>query len=163
VEKILVSACLLGQHVRYDGGAHGPFALLLQWQQQGRVVPLCPEMAGGLPTPRAPAEIIGGQGERVLDGLLDLYDVNGVEVSQAFVLGAQKAAQLISEHGIRLAILKARSPSCGNEQAYDGSFSGQLVEGEGVPAAALRRMGVRVFNEQQLPEAQEFFAQLSSS
>ena len=62
MQKILVSRCLLGQRVRYDGGAHGPFTLLERWQQEGRVVPLCPEVAGGLPTPRAPAEIAGGQG-----------------------------------------------------------------------------------------------------
>lgn len=153
MQKILVSACLLGHPVRYDGGAHGPLAPLLQWQQQGRVVVLCPEVAGGLPTPRPPAEIVGGQGGQVLDGLIALHSVDGVDVSSAFVAGAHKAEQLVRSHGIQVAVLKARSPSCGNQQTYDGSFSGQLVAGEGVTAAALRRMGVQVFNENQLAEA----------
>ena len=72
MQKILVSRCLLGQRVRYDGGAHGPFSLLEHWQQEGRIVALCPEVAGGLSTPRAPAEILGGQGAQVLDGQLRL-------------------------------------------------------------------------------------------
>ena len=153
MQKILVSACLLGHSVRYDGGAHGPFTLLQQWQQQGLVLALCPEVAGGLPTPRPPAEIVGGQGAQVLDGLIALYDVQGVDVSSAFIAGARQAEQLVRAHRIQIAVLKARSPSCGNQQTYDGSFSGQLVAGEGVTAAALRRMGVQVFNEQQLVEA----------
>ena len=153
MQKILVSACLLGHSVRYDGGAHGPFTLLQQWQQQGRVLALCPEVAGGLPTPRPPAEIVGGQGAPVLDGQIALYDVQGVDVSSAFIAGARMAEQLVGAHRIQIAVLKARSPSCGNQQTYDGSFSGQLVAGEGVTAAALRRMGVQVFNEHQLVEA----------
>ena len=154
MQKILVSACLLGQPVRYDGGGHGPFAALLQWQQQGRVVALCPEVAGGLPTPREPAEILGGQGGQVLDGLIALRSVDGADVSSAFVAGARQAEQLVRAHGIQIAVLKARSPSCGNQQTYDGSFSGTLVAGEGVTAAALRRMGVLVFNEAQLTQVQ---------
>ena len=154
MQKILVSACLLGQPVRYDGGGHGPFAPLLQWQQQGRVVALCPEVAGGLPTPREPAEILGGQGGQVLDGLIALRSVDGADVSSAFVAGARQAEQLVRAHGIQIAVLKARSPSCGNQQTYDGSFSGRLVAGEGVTAAALRRMGVLVFNETQLAQVQ---------
>ena len=153
MQKLLVSACLLGHSVRYDGGAHGPFTLLQQWQQQGLVLALCPEVAGGLPTPRPPAEIVGGQGAPVLDGQIALYDVQGVDVSSAFIAGARMAEQLVRAHRIQIAVLKARSPSCGNQQTYDGSFSGQLVAGEGVTAAALRRMGVQVFNEQQLVEA----------
>lgn len=154
MQKILVSACLLGQPVRYDGGGHGPFAALLQWQQQGRVVALCPEVAGGLPTPREPAEILGGQGGQVLDGLITVRTLTGEDVSAAFVAGAQIAERLVQQHGIRVAVLKARSPSCGNQQNYDGSFSGTLVAGEGVTASALRRLGVQVFNEAQLPEAE---------
>lgn len=153
VEKILVSACLLGQAVRYDGGAYGPFAQLLHWQAQGRVLPLCPEVAGGLPTPRPAAEIIGGQGAQVLDGLVQVSSIDGADVSAAFVAGAQIAERLVQQHGIRIAVLKARSPSCGNRHSYDGSFSGTLVVGEGVTAAALRRLGVQVFNESELSEA----------
>lgn len=82
--KVLVSACLLGQPVRYDGRASGHPDLLQRWQAEGRVVPLCPEVAGGLPTPRPPAEIPGGQGGEVLDGLAQVVTVSGEDVSAAF-------------------------------------------------------------------------------
>ncbi|WP_220812475.1 DUF523 domain-containing protein [Pseudomonas paralcaligenes] len=153
MEKLLVSRCLLGHKVRYDGGAHGPYGLLQRWQEEGRVVPLCPEVAGGLPTPRPPAEIPGGQGGGVLDGTLPVLTDAGDDVTAAFVAGAEAALALARQHGLRVAVLKARSPSCGNTHNYDGSFSGHLVEGEGVTAALLRRAGVKVFNEQQLAEA----------
>ncbi|MDH1067420.1 DUF523 domain-containing protein, partial [Pseudomonas sp. GD03985] len=153
MEKLLVSRCLLGHKVRYDGGAHGPYGLLQRWQEEGRVVPLCPEVAGGLPTPRPPAEIPGGQGGGVLDGTLPVLTDAGDDVTAAFVAGAEAALALVRRHGLRVAVLKARSPSCGNTHNYDGSFGGRLVEGEGVTAALLRRAGVKVFNEQQLAEA----------
>lgn len=156
MHKILVSRCLLGQAVRYDGGFHGPFALLQDWLNAGRVVPLCPEVAGGLPVPRAPAEIAGGQGDQVLDGLVPVRTTNGEDVSQQFLAGAADALRLVQLHGIRMAVLKARSPSCGNLHNYDGSFSGRKVPGIGVTAAALQRQGVHVFNEEQLVQAQAF-------
>ncbi|SEC70753.1 DUF523 domain-containing protein [Pseudomonas anguilliseptica] len=154
MQKILVSRCLLGQRVRYDGGAHGPFSLLERWQQDGRIVPLCPKVAGGLPTPRASAEIASGQGAQVLDGLLPVLTVDGEDVTAAFVDGAQQALALVAQHGIRIALLKARSPSCGHRENYDGSFSGIKVAGEGVTAAALHRAGVQVFSEEELPAAE---------
>ncbi|MDH4765763.1 uncharacterized protein YbbK (DUF523 family) [Pseudomonas oryzihabitans] len=163
MEKILVSRCLLGHRVRYDGGAHGPFDLLAVWQAQGRIVPLCPEVAGGLPTPRPPAEIPGGQGGAVLDGRLPVVTDSGEDVTRAFVAGATAALELIARHGIRLAVLKARSPSCGNVENYDGSFSGTRVAGEGVTAAALKRAGVAVFNETELQEAQRLLAALEGN
>jgi len=162
MQKILVSRCLLGQRVRYDGGAHGPFNLLERWQWEGRIVPLCPEVAGGLPTPRAPAEIAGGQGAQVLDGLLPVLTVEGEDVTAAFVEGAQQALALVAQHGIRIAVLKARSPSCGNRETYDGSFSGTKVTGEGVTAAALRRAGVQVFSEDELAAAEAALRELEA-
>lgn len=163
MEKILVSRCLLGHRVRYDGGAHGPFDLLGVWQSEGRIVPLCPEVAGGLPTPRPPAEIPGGQGGAVLDGRVAVVTVGGEDVTTAFVAGAEAALELIALHGIRLAVLKARSPSCGNLENYDGSFSGTRVAGEGVTAAALKRAGVAVFNETELVAAQRLLAALEGN
>lgn len=162
MHRILVSRCLLGHRVRYDGGAHGPYDLLQQWLDEGRVVALCPEVAGGLPTPRPPAEIAGGQGAQVLEGRLPVLTIDGADVTSAFVAGAQQALALVHEHGIRLALLKARSPSCGNLENYDGSFSGVRVAGEGVTAALLRRAGVQVFNEQQLDEARQALQVLES-
>lgn len=163
MERILVSRCLLGHRVRYDGGAHGPFDLLGVWQSEGRIVPLCPEVAGGLPTPRPPAEIPGGQGGAVLDGRVAVVTVGGEDVTAAFVAGAEAALELIARHGIRLAVLKARSPSCGNLENYDGSFSGTRVAGEGVTAAALKRAGVAVFNETELVAAQHLLAALEGN
>ncbi|MCY1263633.1 hypothetical protein D3C76_758590 [compost metagenome] len=153
MQKVLVSRCLLGHQVRYDGGAHGPFDILIRWQAQGRVVPLCPEVAGGLPTPRPPAEIAGGQGGEVLEGSVRVTTVDGEDVTWAFIQGAEQAAELVRRYEIRMAVLKARSPSCGNRENYDGSFSGRRVAGEGVTAAALKRMGVLVFSEEELDAA----------
>ncbi|OJT53532.1 DUF523 domain-containing protein [Pseudomonas moraviensis] len=153
MEKILVSRCLLGHRVRYDGGASGPFDLLEQWIEEGRVVPLCPEVAGGLPTPRAAAEILGGQGVEVLDGIAAVITTDGEDVSAQFLEGARQALELVQKHGIRVAVLKANSPSCGNLLTYDGTFSGVKVSGEGVTAALLKRHGVRVFSELELAEA----------
>ncbi|WP_460059633.1 2-thiouracil desulfurase family protein [Pseudomonas sp. S2_A05] len=153
MEKILVSRCLLGHRVRYDGGASGPFDLLEQWIEEGRVVPLCPEVAGGLPTPRAAAEIPGGQGVEVLDGIAAVITTEGEDVSAQFLEGARQALDLVQKHGIRVAVLKANSPSCGNLLTYNGTFSGVKVNGEGVTAALLKRHGVRVFSELELAEA----------
>jgi len=153
MEKILVSRCLLGHRVRYDGGASGPFDLLQHWLDEGRVVPLCPEVAGGLPTPRPAAEIPGGHGARVLDGNAAVITTEGEDVSAQFLSGAYQALALAREHGIRIAVLKANSPSCGNLLTYDGTFSGVKVSGEGVTAALLKRNGVRVFSELELAEA----------
>lgn len=150
---MLVSACLLGQPVRYDGRASGYPDLLRTWQEEGRVVPLCPEVAGGLPTPRPPAEIPGGQGGAVLDGEAQVVTVLGEDVSAAFLAGARQALDLVRRHGIRVAVLKSGSPSCGNRLVYDGTFSGHKIEGEGVASALLRREGVLVFSELELEEA----------
>ncbi|WPO47224.1 DUF523 domain-containing protein [Pseudomonas sp. S1Bt23] len=160
MHKILVSRCLLGHRVRYDGGASGPFDQLASWQAEGRVVALCPEVAGGLPTPRAAAEIPGGQGGEVLDGLARVITSEGEDVSVEFLNGARQALELVREHGIRIAVLKANSPSCGNLLTYDGSFSGVKVSGEGVTAALLKRAGVQVFSELELAEAAAALAAL---
>jgi len=162
MQRVLVSRCLLGEAVRYDGAAGGPFDRLLRWQSEGRVVPVCPEVAGGLPVPRPPAEVLGGQGAGVLDGLVQVVTIDGVDVSDAFRAGAEEALRLVAEHGIRVAILKARSPSCGHRETYDGSFSGTRVPGEGVTAAALRRAGVQVFSEEELDAAETELQRLES-
>ena len=153
MQKILVSRCLLGHRVRYDGGASGPFDQLQLWFDEGRIVPLCPEVAGGLPTPRAAAEIPGGLGGQVLDGQTAVMTTEGEDVSAQFVCGAFQALELVQKHGIRIAVLKANSPSCGNLLTYDGTFSGVKVSGEGVTAALLKRHGVQVFSELELPQA----------
>ena len=159
-QKVLVSRCLLGHRVRYDGGASGPYGQLARWQDEGRIIALCPEVAGGLPTPRAPAEIPGGQGLDVLNGKAPVMTSEGEDVTAAFMDGAQQALALVVRHGIGIAILKANSPSCGNVQTYDGSFGGVKVEGQGVTAALLIRAGVQVFSELELEDAAQALAAL---
>lgn len=161
-QKVLVSRCLLGHRVRYDGGASGLYGQLARWQDEGRIIALCPEVAGGLPTPRPPAEIPGGQGLDVLNGKAPVMTNEGEDVTAAFMDGAQQALALVNRHGIRIAILKANSPSCGNVQTYDGSFSGVKVEGQGVTAALLAGAGVQVFSELQLDDAARALARLEA-
>ena len=161
MEKILISACLVGQKVRYDGQASTSRGEVIdQWRRQGRLVAICPEVAGGLPVPRPAAEIVGGDGESVLDEAARLVTTEGKDVTDNFVAGAWHALQLARQEKIRLAILKARSPSCGSSTIYDGTFSGRKIDGLGVTAALLRRHGIAVFNEEQIEEAQILLAEL---
>lgn len=141
MQKILMSACLLGAKVRYDGGDCAQDHILIQkWITEGRIVTICPELAGGLPTPRPPAEIIGNK----------VITNKGVDVTNEYHQGAKLALQLCQKHHIKFALLKSRSPSCGNSQIYDGTFSHTLTEGLGVTAALLIQNGIKVFNEFQL-------------
>ena len=153
MEKILISSCLLGQAVRYDGG-HNLLQdeWMLRWQREGRIVAFCPECAGGLHTPRPAAERVG---DVVLTAL-------GEDVTAAFRLGAQKALALAQEQGIKIAILKARSPSCGNQHIYDGTFSKRLIAGQGMTAELLQAAGVSVFNETELVQAATRLAQIEA-
>jgi uncharacterized protein YbbK (DUF523 family) len=155
MQRVLVSACLLGQPVRYDGGTVATEGgILACWQMEGRVVPMCPEMAGGLPVPRLPAEIHGdGGGAAVQRGAARVVEHHGHDVTEAFVQGAQRALEAAREAGVQVAVLTERSPSCGSTFLYDGSFSSQLQPGEGVTAALLREHGIRVFSQHQLEDA----------
>lgn len=143
---LLVSACLVGIPCRYDGGSC-PHDQLQALATQGGVLPFCPEVGGGLPTPRPPAEIQGGDGGDVLEGQARVVNIEGKDVTAEFLAGARKALRVAQRWDIKEAILKARSPSCGVGQTYDGSFSGRLVEGDGVTAALLKREGIIVRNE----------------
>ncbi len=145
----MVSACLLGIPCAYDGGAR-PQPELIALAAQGRVVPVCPEVAGGLPVPRPPAEIVGGDGEDVLDGQARVVTAEGEDVTGAYLRGAECALAAARRCSITMAILKQRSPSCGSTSIYDGTLSGRLVAGQGVTAALLLRHGVAVWSEEYL-------------
>ena len=152
--KLLVSACLLGEAVRYDGRAKPlPGDALQDLCAAGRVVAFCPEVAGGLPVPRAPAEIAGSGGDAVIDGTAVVITASGEDVSEHFLAGAQRALALCREHRIAVAVLTERSPSCGSGETYDGSFSRSTRNASGVATALLRRHGIRVFNQYQLDAA----------
>lgn len=136
--KILVSACLLGIACRYDGDSKTyDLADLLEKYD---LIPFCPECYGGLPTPRAPSEIVG---ERVLSE-------NGTDVTAQYERGARLAAELCEKLGIRYALLKAKSPSCGSGKVYDGTFSGALTDGDGITAHALKKNGIRIYTETEI-------------
>ena len=154
MSKLLVSACLLGEAVRYDGRAKTlDDAILAGLRAAGRVVPFCPECAGGLGVPRPAAEIRGGDGADVLDGRARVETGTGTDVTAAFVAGAEKALAACLEHGVRVAVLTESSPSCGSRQIYDGSFARRAVAGAGVTAALLRRHGIEVYNQFELGTA----------
>ncbi|PCI45286.1 MAG: hypothetical protein COB41_02045 [Proteobacteria bacterium] len=147
MQKILISSCLMGEKVRFDGKNKKINAEILEvWHVENRLVLLCPEVAGGLSVPRAPAEI---QGESVINIL-------GEDVSRAFFQGAQKALALCQQHDIHIAILKEGSPSCGVTQINDGTFSHIKITGQGVTTRLLQKHGVKVFSEHQLEEAQAY-------
>lgn len=152
MSKILVSACLIGQKVRFDAkDCLQSNDLLHQWIEQGRVVAICPEMAGGLPTPRPPSEIEPGKSaEHVLNGHGKVLTIQGDDVSSEYIKGAEKALELAKKHNIKVAILKARSPSCGSKQVYDGTHSKKLVAGMGVTAQILTDNGISVFDETEI-------------
>jgi len=161
--RILVSACLLGHRVRYDGSAVPcDDAALERWQEQGRLVPFCPELAGGLSAPRPPAEIVGGGGFAVLDGRARVVAINGQDVTDRFCCGARAALAEARACGAALAILKDGSPSCGSSYIYDGSFAGATRPGSGVTVAVLERNGIRVFGEHQIHAAAAYLQELET-
>ena len=153
--KILISACLLGQKVRYDGGDCLQNHERLQlWIKAGNVVTICPEMIGGLATPRPPAEIQDGQtGDVVLNGVTHVKTNTGQDVTRQFIEGARRTLALAQKHHVRVALLKAKSPSCGSNSVYDGSFSRILIPGMGVTASLLNQHGIFVFDEDHIDEA----------
>lgn len=164
MERILVSACLLGRRVRYDGGAKtSADERLAEWRREGRLVAFCPEVQGGLPVPRPAAEIEGGAGgEAVLDGRARVLATDGSDVTAEFLAGARAALEAARKAGARLAVLKEGSPSCGVLTVYDGSFTGRRVAGRGVTTALLERHGIRVFDENHLDEAAACLAALGN-
>ncbi|MDX8390009.1 MAG: DUF523 domain-containing protein [Mariprofundaceae bacterium] len=157
MKKVLISACLLGERVRYDGGCCNCISpWLRKLQKQGRAVAFCPEVAGGLAVPRAAAELQDGDAMSVLTGRSRIMTELGIDVTASFLQGAEYALQLCKENSIRLAILKDHSPSCGTTQIHDGRFTGQKVPGMGITATQLHRHGIRVFNEKNIKDAQSY-------
>ncbi|MCK4815101.1 DUF523 domain-containing protein [bacterium] len=152
MKKILVGSCLLGENIRYDGKNNLQSHPRLQdFVRAGRVIAICPEVAGGLSVPRAPAEIqLGRTAFDVLDGLAKVMTIDGVDVTAEYLAGAYSTLELIKKHDITVAILKARSLACGAKQVYDGSYSNSLVDGMGITAALLSQHGVSLFDETQI-------------
>ena len=137
--NLLISACLMGVRCRYDGGRK-PLDCLNELMDRHVLIPVCPDVLGGLPTPRVPAE---RQGERVVTK-------DGRDVTEAYLRGAQQALELARKLGCTVAVLKEKSPSCGSGRIYDGSFTGTLTDGWGTAAQLLQNAGLRVLGESEL-------------
>ena len=135
--NILVSACLLGVCCTYRGMAKEQEAVLKLLQEGHTLIPVCPEQLGGLPTPRPASE---RKGDKVVSSL-------DVDVTENFARGAKEALRIAKLYDCKVAVLKERSPSCGNGQIYDGSFQGVLIDGDGVTTELLKQHGIRVLGE----------------
>ena len=142
MEKILVSRCLYGDKpVRYDGKTkeeRNP--RFLRWKEEGRLLPVCPEVDGGLPVPRTDAQRIGNQ----------VITRDGRDVTEEYRRGAEIALERALQENVLCAVLKEKSPSCGSSKVYDGTFEGNLIEGQGMTTELLREAGVRVYSEEEL-------------
>lgn len=141
MEKLLISSCLLGTDCKYSGGNNRlPDEELNKLKAKYKLIPVCPETAGGLTIPREPSERLG---ERVISR-------SGEDVTAQFDKGAEAAARLAVRFGCTAALLKENSPSCGSGRIYDGSFSGARIEGYGVASQRLKETGVKLFGESEI-------------
>lgn len=146
---VLLSSCLLGHPVRYDGrGNRIDDEYLETLRGSFRVIHFCPEVAGGLETPRVPAEITAAETCTPGDDQVKVVTREGADVSTQFLRGAQRTLELCVKENVEAAVLKERSPSCGSRQIYDGTFSGRTMAGAGVTARLLRENGIQVFSEE---------------
>lgn len=158
--KILISSCLLGENVRYDGDnssiAYNSSFTFSQKERfmdilcDNEIYSFCPEVSGGLPTPRVPSEIVSNKKP------FKVMNKEGKDVTVNFLLGAKGALELCQSEDIKVALLKSNSPSCGNTQIYDGTFSGNFIEGQGMTAKLLSENGITIFNETQMKEFFQF-------
>lgn len=134
-----VSACLLGENCKYNGGNN--YSKKVEEYVKGHeVIAICPEVLGGLSIPRVPAEIVGGK----------VRTKEGKSVDEEFRRGAMRALEIVMEEGIDCAILQSRSPSCGSKEIYDGTFSGKKIKGRGIFAQLLEERNIRVIDVEEL-------------
>ena len=159
--KILVSGCLGGAPLRFDGtGVPVGSPIWQRWAVEGRLVAMCPELAVGFPVPRPPAEIVGGSAADVLDGRAQVHEASGRDVTDLFRAAAQLALDRALQAGVGLAVLVDGSPTCGSTYVHDGTFTGVTVAGRGIVAEALRRRGIPVFPHDELDTAAAALAQM---
>jgi uncharacterized protein YbbK (DUF523 family) len=155
MKKILVSECLYGEKiVRYDACEASENApVFLRWKEEGRLIPVCPEVFGGLPVPRPPSE-------RVADKVMT---IEGKDVTAEYVKGAEEALRLAEKYDIAFAIMKQNSPACGSRYVYDGTFTGTKKEGQGKAAEYLTSAGFKVFAEDELDRAAALLEQMEQN
>jgi len=148
---ILVSSCLAGLEVRYNG-THCLNNKINKLIEEKKAIPVCPELLGGFSTPREPAEIIGGNGEDVLDGKAKVIEKSGRDVTELYIKGAYTTLQQARDVNATVVVLKEYSPSCGSSMIYNGEFIGKKMDGNGVTTALLKRNGINVISEKQLAD-----------
>ncbi|MFB0958909.1 DUF523 domain-containing protein [Proteiniclasticum sp. QWL-01] len=153
--KILVSACLLGEAVRYDGRS-SPVDWIQTLAAQHELISFCPEVEGGLPVPREAAELTRDARLVLETGGGGVLTKTGSDVTEAFVTGARAALVCCRKYGVTVALLKERSPSCGSHAVYDGSHTGRLIPGAGLTATLLEENGIKVFSENDRDQLQQF-------
>lgn len=159
--KVLVSGCLGGAPIRFnETGVPVASPIWQQWTSEGRLVPLCPELAVGFPVPRLPAEIVGGSAADVLDGYARVHESSGRDVTDLFRAAAERALDRALQAGVGLAVLVDGSPTCGSTYVHDGTFAGITILGRGVAVEALRRRGIPVFPHYELDKAAAMLAEL---
>ncbi|MDF2038351.1 DUF523 domain-containing protein [Bacillus sp. CMF12] len=148
---ILVSSCLAGLEVRYNG-THSLDNKISNLVGENKAVTVCPEMLGGFSTPREPAEIVGGDGEDVLDGKAKVVEKSGNDVTELYIKGAYATLEKAKKINATIVVLKENSPSCGSSMIYNGEFKGNKIVGNGVTSALLKRNGLQVISEEQFAE-----------
>lgn len=136
MEKYIVSACLVGMNTKYNGG-NNKNERIIEFLKDKEYITICPEVSGGLSTPRSPSEIVK---DRVINK-------EGIDVTKEFNLGTNKEIERVKEFGATIAILKSKSPSCGLNYIYDGSFTSSLIEGDGVFVKELKKLGIKILTE----------------
>lgn len=148
---ILVSACLAGLNSKYNGKSNYN-EYIEKLVREGKAIMVCPEQMGGLPTPRDSCEIVCGDGGDVLSGKSNIMDSKGENQTEKFIKGAEETLKVGRLYNIKKAILKSKSPSCGVGKIYDGTFSGKLIEGNGVTAELLIKNGFEVISDEDFTE-----------
>jgi uncharacterized protein YbbK (DUF523 family) len=147
-KKLLISSCLCGENVKYNGG-NNLIPRLDELQEKFEFIQVCPEVLGGLDTPRVPSEIQSFKP-------LKIVNQEGLETTQHFINGAKQTLDIVMESKIQFALMKSKSPSCGNDKVYNGNFDGTLIDNSGVTTKLLMNHGVKVFNEKEIDELLEF-------
>lgn len=150
--KVLISACLLGDNVKYSGGNNlSPELVTLLEKYNVDIIKVCPEYFAGLPIPRLPSEIKEDK----------VYSKDGRDITEEFLVGAEKTYQVAKNKEIDFAILKERSPSCGSSYIYDGSFSGKVIQGQGLTTRRLNKENIVIFSEENLKEIEKYLKELN--
>ena len=139
MEKVIVSACLLGENCKYNG-KNNKNDKVLEFIKDKQVIPICPEVFGGLSTPRVPSEIKGNT----------VVNKDGIDVTKYFIDGANKTLSIAKKYNVKKAILKQKSPSCGYGKIYDGNFNGKIIDGYGITAKLLNNNNIDIITEEDL-------------